>query len=114
LQKAIEKKQKRLLELQSEEDTPATVEMQELRQYLNVLLEKEELRWKQRAKEEWLRYGDRNTKYYHACANARRKRNFVEAIKDEDGLLRDKPNAVGEAFVDFFHKIILRRTEMRP
>jgi hypothetical protein len=79
--------------------------MQELRQDLNVLLEKEELRWKQRAKEEWLRYGDRNTKYYHACANARRKWNFVEAIKDDDGLLRDNPNAVGEAFVDFFTKL---------
>jgi hypothetical protein len=43
------------------------------KQSLQLLLDQENIKWKQRAKVNWLQGGDRNTKYYHACANYRKK-----------------------------------------
>jgi hypothetical protein len=70
-----------------------------------MLLSKEELWWKQRANEHWLKYSDRNTKYYHACANGKRKRNFVGEIYDDMGVKSATPVEVERAFVDYFHKL---------
>ena len=32
---------------------------------------------------EWLKYRDRNTNYFHACVDSKRKKNNIERIKDE-------------------------------
>jgi hypothetical protein len=58
-------------------------EVRRVKQELQNLLDQENLRWKQRAKINWLKYGDRNTKFYHACANQRKKSNQIYKIKDE-------------------------------
>jgi hypothetical protein len=72
------------------------------KQRLQLLLDQENLKWKQRAKADWLQGGDRNTKYYHACANYRKKSNQIFSIVDELGVLRDSDAAVKEAFVNYF------------
>jgi hypothetical protein len=47
-----------------------TIEQEKLlREELNGLLEQEDIKWRQRSKENWLKNRDRNTKYFHACAN---------------------------------------------
>jgi hypothetical protein len=46
-----------------------------IKEEVNGFLEQKGLRWRQRAKEEWLRNGHRNTKYFHACANQQKKSN---------------------------------------
>jgi hypothetical protein len=38
---------------------------------IEKLLEQEDLRWKQRAKQNWYKNGDQNTQYFHAWANQR-------------------------------------------
>ncbi|KAI9116206.1 hypothetical protein K1719_013136 [Acacia pycnantha] len=50
----------------------------------DVLLQ-ESLIWAQKARAEWSVYGDRNTRYFHARANRRRKSQHIEAIKDNEG-----------------------------
>ncbi|KAL0303026.1 UNVERIFIED_CONTAM: putative mitochondrial protein [Sesamum radiatum] len=52
---------------------------------LEELLAREELLWKQRSKAEWLREGDKNTAYFHARANERRKRNMISSLQSEEG-----------------------------
>ncbi|KAI9125950.1 hypothetical protein K1719_003368 [Acacia pycnantha] len=50
----------------------------------DVLLQ-DSLIWPQKARAEWSVYGDRNTKYFHAHENRRRKAKKLEAIKADDG-----------------------------
>ncbi|KAI9128451.1 hypothetical protein K1719_001444 [Acacia pycnantha] len=45
----------------------------------------ESLLWAQKAIAEWSVYGDRNSRFFHARANQRRKSKKIEAIKDEEG-----------------------------
>ena len=39
----------------------------------------------QRSREEWIAYGDINTKFYHASTLVRRKRNRIERLKNNEG-----------------------------
>jgi predicted helicase len=45
-----------------------------LKDEIHNLMEQEEAKWKQRAKEDWLKNGDRNTRYFHACATIKKKK----------------------------------------
>ncbi|KAK4855182.1 hypothetical protein QYF36_004801 [Acer negundo] len=42
---------------------------------LDRLLSKEEIYWRQRSKADWLFAGDRNSKFFNACASARKRKN---------------------------------------
>lgn len=70
----------KLKSLQDKEDLRSMGEEKRVQKELNFLLEKEELQWKQRAKRNWYAHGDRNTKFFHACATQRRKKNFILKI----------------------------------
>ncbi|XP_019183755.1 PREDICTED: uncharacterized protein LOC109178674 [Ipomoea nil] len=52
---------------------------------LEGLLKAEEVFWKQRSKQLWLKQGDSNTKFFHRTATARRRNNTLVRIKDHSG-----------------------------
>ncbi|TXG53653.1 hypothetical protein EZV62_018909 [Acer yangbiense] len=56
---------------------------------LEGLLAKEEIYWRQRAKADWLSAGDRNTKFFHARASARRRKNNIQGLFDDRGRFLD-------------------------
>ena len=64
-------------------------------------MEQEDIKWKQMAKVEWLRNGDKNTKYYHACVRQRQRRYTIEKIHDDGGRLCLNQGAIEKAFVGF-------------
>lgn len=45
----------------------------------------EELLWMQKSHVDWLRSGDKNTKFFHTLTLVRRGRNKIEALQSEDG-----------------------------
>lgn len=52
---------------------------------LESLLEDEEVYWKQRSREEWLNWGDRNTKWFHLKASKRRSINRIQRLRNAMG-----------------------------
>jgi hypothetical protein len=101
-EKHIGEKMKKLAKLQEDADPDNGHEEKELREEINVM---EELKWRQRAKENWLRDGDRNTKYFHACTNQRQRRNRVNHIVDRMGRNCETEDSMEQAFVDYFQDI---------
>ena len=56
------------------------------KKYLNELLIREELMWKQRFKEFYIKEGDKNTKFFHLLASKIRRNNGIMGIQDEQGI----------------------------
>ena len=52
---------------------------------LEEWMEKEELKWKQKSRELWLREGDRNSKFFHLSTVIRKRNNRINEIKLDDG-----------------------------
>ena len=70
----------------SEQHNPFLHNLQkELWRELDSLLLQEEVFWFQKARKDWLQYGDRNTKFFHSSTLIRRKRNKIEALRKDDG-----------------------------
>ncbi|XP_019179933.1 PREDICTED: uncharacterized protein LOC109175136 [Ipomoea nil] len=70
-------------------DVNAVSEYLAIRGELEVLVHQDELFWRQRSKQLWLKHEDANTKYFHKAATIRRKRNFLQRIKDREGYWRE-------------------------
>lgn len=98
----IKKLQQRLCLLQGREEVGVGDEFKKAQTELQLLLDKNDIQWRQRAKLDWLKGGDRNTKYYHACANLRRKSNLILSINDEEGKRCESGQEVEAAFIQYF------------
>lgn len=57
------------LELLQAQNIPNVSAIRNLVEEISLWLEKEDLRWRQRAKKDWYKLGDQNTKFFHACAS---------------------------------------------
>lgn len=68
------------------------------------LLEEDNLKWKQRARQRWLQEGDKNTKYFHQCANQRKKTNSIQKIINDEREVLTKPEDIGTQFQKFYSK----------
>lgn len=72
VEKEIKQKTERLKNEQKNEG-PHNVEIiKTLHGELGLLLEQEDMKWKQRANRTWYQLGDKNTKFFHSCASPRR------------------------------------------
>lgn len=50
---------------------------------MSKVIQDEEILWKSRARQHWLKEGDGNMKFFHAIANGRRRENTIGTIEDE-------------------------------
>jgi hypothetical protein len=69
----IPEKMAKLRSLQEKEGMAKMEDIKLLQDEINIIIEEEELKWKQLANEHWLKNGDKNSKYFHASVNQKRR-----------------------------------------
>ena len=69
---------------------------------LNQLLGLEEYYWKQRSRVDWLRGGDRNTKFFHNKASHRRNTNRIMGLEDNTGVWATKKEDIAVMLNSYF------------
>ena len=69
---------------------------------MDELLLKQEIFWRQRSR---LQHGDRNTKFFHSKASQRRRRNFIEGIKNAERDWVEEVDEVAEVASNYFMNI---------
>jgi hypothetical protein len=75
------------------------------RRDLNEVLAQEEKYWQQRSPVSWLRDGDRNTRFFHASASQRKKKNTILGLRDANGHLATIRNTMSPIVEAYFHNI---------
>lgn len=87
--KEIKEKPEILKKLQDEESSYNYAEIKKMQRHIGVMLENEDEKWKQRAKRNWYAMEDKNTKFFHACANKRRRKNNIKhVVMSKGGFLK--------------------------
>jgi hypothetical protein len=81
---------------------------------IDELLEKEEIRWRQRSRVSWLRAGDRNTSYFHRRATWRQKKNRIEKLQTEHGKVIADTEQMETMATEYFSKLYQTDPTVQP
>lgn len=76
-----------------------------LKKEVKELWKQEEMYWGTRAKVNWLRWGDRNTKYFHATTMQRRENNTIHRVKNRNGEWIEDNTDIMKCFQDAYEEI---------
>lgn len=76
------------------------------------LLEKQEVYWKQRSKQFWLREGDQNTKFFHKFASGRRRQNQVLRLQNAAGEWKEDKDEVRQIIQGYFSDLFQSSRQM--
>lgn len=74
----------------------------QLRVSLNQTYREEELFWKLKSRNQWLKLGERNTKFFHAVSKVRKSKNRFKSIIDDQGIEHFRDDAIGKVAEKYF------------
>lgn len=77
----------------------------ELHREYDEVLKQEELLWYQKSREKWVRFRDRNIKFFHTQTIIRRRRNKIQGMFIDGGLWCTDPNVLKEGATSFFKNL---------
>ena len=83
----------------------STEEIQGLKKEINEVMLREEIMWNQRSRALWIKYSDRNTKFFHATTNNRQRKNRIEGISDLEGRWKEGGEEVEDVILKYFTEI---------
>ena len=73
-----------------------------IRKELCKAYREEELFWQQRSMEKWLKFGDRNSKFFHESVKVNRAKRKLIKIRDSNGAEQWYEEAKAQVAVDYF------------
>ncbi|XP_057733751.1 uncharacterized protein LOC130948905 [Arachis stenosperma] len=76
-------------------------EKQLIEEFNNTLVQ-EELLWFQKSREQWVKFGDRNTKFFHVQTLVRRKHNKIHGLFLQDGVWETDPDVLRREAESFY------------
>lgn len=91
------------------DDDESSQGVMDLKEKLSSILLQENSYWSQRAKNFWLRDGDTNSKFFHASATARKKRNKICRLKDDNGAWVESQQGLCDIAYNYFSNIYQAR-----
>jgi hypothetical protein len=80
-------------------------EVVELEKRLHAIFEREEVMYKQRSRQDWLKSRDKNTKYFQNRCSHRRRKNTVLGLRREDGTMCRTNEGMSQMALAFYHKL---------
>ncbi|KAL5538919.1 hypothetical protein UlMin_042378 [Ulmus minor] len=78
---------------------------QRLERALEALKYKEERYWQQQSKDLWLKNGDRNSKFFHRKASARKVKNFITGLLNSNDVWCEDKEGIAYIAESYFHNI---------
>ncbi|KAF7127011.1 hypothetical protein RHSIM_Rhsim11G0149500 [Rhododendron simsii] len=76
-----------------------------IKEELEMTLLREEMYQHQRSRLKWIKYGDKNTSFFHATVNQRRQRNQISKIKDNMGIWLTEERDINEHLNSHFSSL---------
>ncbi|KAG8363667.1 hypothetical protein BUALT_Bualt19G0046300 [Buddleja alternifolia] len=81
---------------------------------LNELLMREEIMWRQRAKQKWLKDGDANTRFFHLSTIIHRRYNTIHSLKNSSGSFVHSWFDIGTLFHSYFKDLFTSSNPSYP
>ena len=63
------------------------------------------MQWMQRSRANWLKNRDKNTSFFHAYASARRKKNYIKCLKDDNGYSLEDTAVLNNHIQNYFSQL---------
>ncbi|KAK3218544.1 hypothetical protein Dsin_012514 [Dipteronia sinensis] len=71
----------------------------------NITKRQKQRYWKQRARVEWLKQDDKNTRFFHSKASSRKAINRISGLQDENGNWKENKHELKEIIGNYFQKL---------
>jgi hypothetical protein len=114
IRKKIETKRRDLERVSQRTDQNSRWQAKKISADLDELLEKEEIRWRQRSRISWLRSGDRNTMFFHRKATSRQKKNKIDKLQNNSGEVVSDTDKMESLATEFFKELYTSDLEVQP
>lgn len=101
----IEIIQKEMETIQQQGGTRSWEVWKQLKAQLDEAYKSEEVFWSRKSRVNWLKEGDRNTKYFHAVTTERRKRNRIHSLQTEGGAWDSEENEIAGEIAKYFENL---------
>ncbi|KAK8629910.1 hypothetical protein V6N13_078727 [Hibiscus sabdariffa] len=86
----------------------SAVKLKDLKAELSKLWESEEMYWQQRSRIDWLKSGDRNSKFFHATTLQNRRQNNICRIQSAHGEWLEDDNEIAKLFQEHYKTVYMK------